>query len=148
MLRMRRLLNWGSSVGGIWNKRDLDGTRLPPGLPCGCGSPEGGDGRRAETTSGLRLSPRGLRMDCVPVKWVENDLDKKLENGRLNGNYFASAASITANKIITKKACARLCERASEREVEGQQWVWGAVRLGGRLHREMLINELIKDEGK
>lgn len=32
-------------MGGIWNKRDLDGTRLPPGLPCGCGSPEGGDGK-------------------------------------------------------------------------------------------------------
>lgn len=75
-------------------------------------------------------------------------MDKKLENGRLNGNYFASAASITANKIITKKACARLCERASEREGSGGTAVRGAVRLGGRLHREMLINELITDEGK
>lgn len=98
---------------------------------------------RRETTSVRRLSPRSLRMDCVPVKWVENDLDKKLENGRRNGNDFATTASISANKIITKEARARLCARAS-----GGTAASRAVRLGGRLNREMLINELIKDKGK
>lgn len=74
-------------------------------------------------------------------------MDKKLANGRLNGNDFATTASISANKIITKKARARPCERARAKWRNGSEWGC-AARLGGRLNREMLINELIKGKGK
>lgn len=84
-------------------------------------------------------------MDSVPVKWVENDLDKKLENGWLNGNYFATTASITANKIIKKKVWAQLREQVRERQRDGGE---SGCEAGGRLNTELLINELIKDTRK
>lgn len=50
-------------MGGIRKKRDLDGTRLPPGLPCDCGPPGGGagsDGNDVWAAAVTARPPNGL----------------------------------------------------------------------------------------